>query len=122
MNGKGKVHGEGTAKLKSTDGEWTGNFLFRRSDGLPQWTIKNKKTGSKRVIIAKASPDARRKAPNNASITWSRRKVTKSSGPGPKITWVVRTNTTSKPKPTKCKGDIDLFEPFTATYELVACV
>jgi hypothetical protein len=121
LNGKGKPHGDGKAVLKSTDGLWSGNLLYRVSDGLPQWTIKNKDTGSVRVIIGKEKPDARKDAPNGAPLTWDRRKVLKSSGPKPAISWVVRTNTTSGKVPTTCKGDIDEIVPFTATYELIAC-
>ena len=121
LNGKGNLHGDGTAKLVSTDGVWTGSLLYRLSDGLPQWTIFNSKTGSKRVIIAKAKPDARQDPDNNDPLTWDRRMVVKSSGPKPAITWVVRTNTTSGDLPTKCKGDIDEIVPFTAVYEMIAC-
>lgn len=121
LTGDGRLHGDGKAKLKSTDGQWTGNLLFRTSDGLPQWSLKNKETKKAWVVVANAKPEARQDAPNGDPLTWDRRKVVKSDGPRPQVWWVVRTNTTSGDLPTKCKGDRDEIVPFTAVYEFIAC-
>jgi hypothetical protein len=121
LNNKGKPHGDGKAVLKSTDGLWSGNLLYRVQDGLPQWTITNKQTGKTQVVIGKEAPDARLPAPNGAPLTWDRRKGEKSTGPLPKINWIVRTNTTSDKVPYTCKQDFDVKVPFTATYELISC-
>lgn len=119
--GNGNLHGDSIAKLVSTDGAWTGEFHYRLADGLPQWTIMNKKSGTKRIIVAEEAPKARKDAPNGAPLTWDRRKVISSQGPPPKVSWVVRTNTTSGKLPKTCHNDLDVIVPFTAVYDFIVC-
>lgn len=117
----GRVDGElYNTNVTSKDGQWTGNLINRESDGAFQFTITNA-NGTMMTVVTGHKPAAKHDAPNGSSLTWDRRKVQSYGGPDPKPTWVVRTDTKSKPVPTSCKGDIDVYVPFTATYTIVAC-
>ena len=119
LNGKGKLHGDTTAKLFSRDGEWEGEHHYSHTTGLPIWTAKNKKTGKEIHIVGEQKPQAREEAPNKQPMTWDRRKVDKSEGVD--VDYVIRTKTTSGRLPIACKGDIDAHVPFTAVFTFVKC-
>lgn len=112
----------------STDGKFTGFHTYREeyyngeTDGMPYWDIINTATGYKRQVLATQKVQARQ-AVRGTLLDSTRRLVisdTLGNKPG-RAYWVVRTNTTSKAAPTKCRGDRDEFVPFTATYTFYGC-
>ena len=120
-NGKGYLYGQNQAMLKSKDGQWIGHMEGRLKDGLPQFSMINKKTGVRRVIVAEVKPKATRESLHKGSLPWDRRKAVVSVGPSPKISWVLRLYTNGGVVPTSCNGNSTVNIPFTATYQFVAC-
>lgn len=116
------LHAEAEAELFSDDGKYKGKFYYPDDTGLPTWEFENTKTGKTRTVIAEKKPEARKPGLNGSQITWSRRRVITDDAK-PKALYVLRSNTTSKEKPTtmECDGDNDIFVPFTADFIFVKC-
>lgn len=119
--GRGYLYGQNQAILKSRDGQWIGHFEGRLKDGWPQFSLINKLTGVRRVVVAEVKAKAERKPLSKGSLPWDRRKAVLNSGPSPKISWVLRLNTTGGLLPTSCVGNSTVNVPFKAVYQFVAC-
>lgn len=120
-------HGEAFADVRSEDGLWVGKHYYPdvgNNTGMPTWELNNTVTGEFRVIYGENKPEVSQPSPDGYDIDWTRRHLYNDSTPNPPRAWyVIRTDTTSTPKPntTVCDGDIDVTRTFTAKYTFISC-
>lgn len=122
------LDGEAYAEVRSPDGVWVGKHEYPESGvslGQPTWYLTNTITGENRTIYGSNKPQVRQPAPDGNPVDYTRRELysdtTNGKQSSPRAWWVVRTNTSSDKKPTKCVGDIDVRTNFSAVYTFISC-
>jgi hypothetical protein len=140
---KGTAHGQAFATFKSADGRYVGENAYLDKwravgdqkgpvyDGEGFWNVTDTKTGKTQLIVTTQAPTARFAGKGvDPDLDYNVRAVVYQGTNGgaavdaakeTPILFVTRTDTTTKKKPTSCRGDTDIDTPFTAVYTFYTC-